>query len=239
MYPPSGFGYDRAITVFAPNGRLYQVEYSVEAVRRGTTAIGIRAHDGIVLTVEKRVSPLQESDSIEKIFIIDEHVGAAIAGLTADARVLIDQARIEAQSYRLLYDEAISVELLTKRIGDLKQIYTQRAGVRPFGVSLLIAGVDNQPELFMTDPSGAYWSYKAMAIGAGSHEARELLEQKYSPEIDMEKAIMLSLEILKQILKRDLVKDFVEIAVCNVKEKKFRILSDEKKSPYINKISST
>lgn len=119
MYPPSGFGYDRAITIFAPNGRLYQVEYSLEAVRRGTTAIGIRAKDGVVLVVEKRITPLQEPESIEKIFVIDNHVGVAIAGLTADARILIDNARIEAQSHRYLYDEPIDIEFLTKRICDL------------------------------------------------------------------------------------------------------------------------
>ncbi|MGQ4915753.1 MAG: archaeal proteasome endopeptidase complex subunit alpha [Candidatus Asgardarchaeia archaeon] len=236
MYPPSGFGYDRAITVFAPNGRLYQVEYSVEAVRRGTTAIGIRASDGVVLSVEKRVAPLQEPDSIEKIFVIDDHVGAAIAGLTADARVLIDNARIEAQSYRLLYDEVIPIELLTKRIGDIKQVYTQRAGVRPFGVSLLVAGVDDVPQLFMTDPSGAYWSYKAMAIGAGSNEARELLEKQYSPKLTVDESIMLSLNILKQIMKKELSNEYVEIAICHLDDKKFKILSDDEKEPFIKKV---
>ena len=182
------------------------------------------------------MAPLQEPDSIEKIFVIDDHVGAAIAGLTADARVLIDNARIEAQSYRLLYDEVIPIELLTKRIGDIKQVYTQRAGVRPFGVSLLVAGVDDVPQLFMTDPSGAYWSYKAMAIGAGSNEARELLEKQYSPKLTVDESIMLSLNILKQIMKKELSNEYVEIAICHLDDKKFKILSDDEKEPFIKKV---
>lgn len=238
MYPPSGFGYDRAITIFAPNGRLYQVEYSLEAVRRGTTAIGIRAKDGVVLVVEKRVTPLQEPDSIEKIFIIDDHIGVAIAGLTADARILIDNARVEAQSHRYLYDEPIDVELLTKRVCDLKQLYTQRAGVRPFGVSLLIAGVDKVPQLFMTDPSGAYWGYKAAAIGAGGHDAKTKLEEAYHDDISVNEALQLALKILFEVSQLKLTEENVEIALVTVKDKKFKKLSDEEKKAYFEKIKS-
>ncbi|MCD6381324.1 MAG: archaeal proteasome endopeptidase complex subunit alpha [Candidatus Odinarchaeota archaeon] len=235
MYPPSGFGYDRAITIFAPNGRLYQVEYSLEAVRRGTLAIGIRTKESSVLVVEKKVSELQEPDSIEKIFIIDEHVGAALSGLTADARVLIDNARIEAQYHRLMYDEPISVELLTKKISDIKQIYTQRAGVRPFGVALLIAGFDEAPQLFLTDPSGSYWSYKAAAIGAGSNDARSILEEKYREDMNREDAIKLAMGILSKVSKSKLSPERIEIAFCEKMDKKFRILSMDEKEDYIKK----
>ena len=238
MYPPSGFGYDRAITIFAPNGRLYQVEYSLEAVRRGTTAIGIRAKDGAVLVVEKRITPLQEPESIEKIFVIDDHIGVAIAGLTADARILIDNARVEAQSHRYLYDEPIDVELLTKRVCDLKQLYTQRAGVRPFGVSLLIAGVDKAPQLFMTDPSGAYWGYKAAAIGSGGHDAKTKLEEVYHDDISVDEALQLALKILFEVSQLKLTEENVEIAFVTVKDKKFRKLSDEEKKAYFDKIKS-
>lgn len=236
MYPPTGFGYDRAITIFAPNGRLYQVEYSLEAVRRGTTAIGIRASDGVVLVVEKRVSPLQEPSSIEKIFIVDSHVGVAIAGLTADARILIDNARVEAQSHRYLYDEPIDIELLTKRVCDIKQLYTQRAGVRPFGVSLLIAGVDREPQLFMTDPSGAYWGYRATAIGAGGHDAKMRLEESYNDNINVEDAIKLALKILSEVSQLKLTVDNVEIAYIKMVDKEFKKLSDEEKLEYLKTI---
>jgi len=237
MFPPSGFGYDRAITIFAPNGRLYQVEYSLEAVRRGTTAIGIRAKDGVVLVVEKRVTSLQESETIEKVFIVDEHVGAAIAGLTADARILIDNARLEAQTNKFLYDEPIDVELLTKKICDIKQAYTQRAGVRPFGVSLLIAGVDKEPQLFITDPSGAYWGYKAAAIGSGSQEVKTELEKDYKDDITLDEAVNLALRILKKVSKQKLDADHVEIACVSLKDKKFRILTSEEKMKYISKLA--
>lgn len=159
-------GYDRAITVFSPDGRLFQVEYAREAVKRGTTAAGIKAKDGVVLIVDKRItSRLIEAESIEKIFQIDEHIGVATSGLVADARALVDRARVEAQINMATYDEPIGVEVLSKKICDHKQTYTQYGGVRPYGTALLIAGVDDKhPRLFESDPSGALLEYKATAI---------------------------------------------------------------------------
>lgn len=234
MFAAPGLGYDRAITIFSPDGRLFQVEYAIEAVRRGTTAIGVRCKDGVVLAVEKRILSLQDPESVEKIFVIDEHIGAAIAGLTADARVLVDQARVQAQVNRLTYDEPISVESLTKYIGDLKQVYTQHAGVRPFGVSFLIAGVDDGgPKLFMTDPSGTYWGYWATAIGAGSQKAKEILEKEYKKDINLEEGIKLALTALKAVLEGEFDATRVEIAIVDVKTRKFRKLSAEEVQKYI------
>ena len=155
--------YDRAITVFSPDGRLFQVEYAREAVKRGTTTVGLKFKDGAVLIVDKRIaSRLMEPKSIEKIFQIDGHIGCATSGLVADARVLVDQARVTAQVNKITYDEDISVEMLVKKICDYKQNFTQYGGARPFGTALLIAGVDDQGvHLFETDPSGALVSYKA------------------------------------------------------------------------------
>ncbi|MEM1657844.1 MAG: archaeal proteasome endopeptidase complex subunit alpha [Candidatus Jordarchaeales archaeon] len=234
MFAAPGLGYDRAITIFSPDGRLFQVEYAIEAVRRGTTAIGVRCKDGVVLAVEKRILSLQDPESVEKIFVIDEHIGAAIAGLTADARVLVDQARVQAQVNKLTYDEPISVESLTKYIGDLKQVYTQHAGVRPFGVSFLIAGVDDGgPKLFMTDPSGTYWGYWATAIGAGSQKAKEILEKEYKKDINLEEGIKLALTALKAVLEGEFDATRVEIAIVDVKTRKFRKLSAEEVQKYI------
>jgi len=144
MQPFPSMGYDRAITVFSPDGRLLQVEYAREAVKRGTTSLGIKYKDGVLLAVDKRIaSKLIETKSIEKIFQIDESIGIATSGLVADARVLVDRARIEAQASRITYGEAIGVELLAKKICDFKQLYTQHGGVRPFGIALLIAGVND------------------------------------------------------------------------------------------------
>ncbi len=237
MFAPPGLGYDRAITIFSPDGRLFQVEYAIEAVRRGTTAMGIRCKDGVVLAVEKRVLSLQEPESVEKIFDIDTHVGAAIAGLTADARVLIDNARIQSQVNRLYYNESISIPMLTKKICDLKQLYTQHAGVRPFGVSLLVAGVDDGPKLFMTDPSGAFWGYRAQAIGSGAQTVREELEKEYDEKKSIDEVIIIALKVLKKVIESDLDPTKAEIAVIKSETKKFERLSLDEMQNYIDKVN--
>ncbi len=197
--PPTA--YDRAITVFSPEGRLYQVEYAREAVKRGTTAVGIVCKDGVVLAVDRRVtSRLVKIRSIEKIYQIDDHVAAATSGLVADARVLIDRARLEAQIYRVTYGEEISVELLAKKICDIKQAYTQHGGVRPFGVSLLIAGIDKgEGRLFETDPSGALIEYRATAIGSGRQIVMDLLEKEYREDLDLKEGLKLALLALYKV----------------------------------------
>ena len=238
MFAQPGMGYDRAITIFSPDGRLFQVEYAIEAVRRGTTAIGIVCSEGVVTAVEKRILALQEPESIEKIFKIDDHIGCSIAGLTADARVLVDHARIQSQINKLTYDEPIDTSMLTKKISDHLQLYTQHAGVRPFGVSLLIVGVnpDGTPKLFMTDPSGAFWGYLAQAIGSGAQTVRELLEKEYKKGLKLEDAIKLALKALKEVIESDLDSTKVEIAVIKNDTKKFEKLSDEALDGYIASI---
>ena len=177
--------YDRAITVFSPDGRLFQVEYAREAVKRGTTTVGLKFKDGVVLIVDKRItSRLVEPSSIEKIFMLDEHVGCATSGLVADARSLVDRARVDAQMNRVTYDEPISVLQLVKRICDFKQSYTQYGGVRPFGTALLVAGVDDSgAHLIETDPSGALMEYKASSVGSGRNQAMEFFEEKYKDNL--------------------------------------------------------
>lgn len=237
MFAPPGMGYDRAITIFSPDGRLFQVEYAMEAVRKGTTAIGILCSEGVVCTVEKRILALQEPESVEKIFKIDNHVGCAIAGLTADARVLVDHARIQCQINKLTYDESIDIQMLTKKICDLKQLYTQHAGVRPFGVSLLIAGIDEKgPQLFLTDPSGAFWGYKANAIGSGAQTVQEELEKEYKPEMSLDEAIILALKALKQVIETELDSTKVEVAIARTETKEFERLATEELENYIKRI---
>ena len=184
MQPQYQMGYDRAITVFSPDGRLYQVEYAREAVKRGTTAVGIKAKDGVVLIVDKRVSSkLLEASSIEKIFKIDEHIGVASSGLVGDARALVDRARVECQINRVSYDEPIEVEALSKKLCDHMQSLTQYGGIRPYGTALLIAGVsDGEVRLFETDPSGTLLEYKATGIGIGRPAAMKVFEEEYNPE---------------------------------------------------------
>ncbi len=170
--------YDRAITVFSPQGRLYQVEYALETVKSGSTSVGLRVDEGVVLAVEEKThSKLQSPIYSQKLFQIDEHIGAAASGLISDARVLVDSARVYAQIFRLSYDEPPSVETIAKRIGDTMQLYTQHAGVRPFGVALLIGGVSSDgPRLFYTEPSGVVVEYLAWGIGRGSDKVKEFFE---------------------------------------------------------------
>lgn len=216
---PGQMAYDRAITVFSPDGRLFQVEYAREAVKRGTTTVGLKFKDGAVLIVDKRIaSRLMEPKSIEKIFQIDEHIGCATSGLVADARVLVDNARVTAQISKITYDERISVEMLVKRICDYKQNYTQYGGVRPFGTALLVAGVDDQGvHLFETDPSGALVSYKAGSIGAGRNVVMEVFEEHYQEGMEMEDAIVLGLQALKKATEEEnLNPKSVEIGVVRM-----------------------
>ncbi|MHC1579682.1 MAG: archaeal proteasome endopeptidase complex subunit alpha [Candidatus Alkanophagales archaeon] len=234
-------GYDRAITVFSPDGRLFQVEYAREAVKRGTTAIGIKARDGVALLVDKRVtSRLLEASSIEKIFKIDDHIGAATSGLVADARVLIDRGRVEAQINRIVYDEPISVETLAKRICDFKQTYTQFGGVRPFGTALLIAGVYNGKNyLFETDPSGALLEYKATAIGSGRNTVIEIFEEKYDENMTLEEAILLGLEALYRVTEGKMDVSTIDIGVVETEKGKFRMLEAEEMKRYIERVLSS
>jgi proteasome alpha subunit len=230
-------GYDRAITVFSPDGRLFQVEYAREAVKRGTTSLGIRYKDGIVLSVDKRItSRLVEAKSIEKIFQIDENIGAATSGLVADARVLVDRARIEAQANRITYGEPIDVEILAKKICDFKQLYTQHGGVRPFGIALLIAGVNESPRLFETDPSGALIEYKATAIGAGRATAMEIFEEKYRDDMTKDEAIELALTVMNEVTEGRMKEETVEVAVIEMETKEFRKLSPDEVREYIARV---
>ena len=190
---PAQQGYDRAITIFSPDGRLFQVEYATETVRRGTIAVGIKCMDGIVIAVEEKSRKLQISDAAQKIFQVDDHVGVAAAGYIPDARSQVDNARFFSQSNRVIYDEPVEVETIAKHLADQSQQFTQYGGVRPFGVALILGGVVNKtPQLYMTDPSGTYISYDAVAIGSGSDKVTEFLEKHYKPDITIEDASILA-----------------------------------------------
>ncbi len=237
---PGQMAYDRAITVFSPDGRLFQVEYAREAVKRGTTTVGLKFKDGAVLIVDKRIaSRLMEPKSIEKIFQIDEHIGCATSGLVADARVLVDHARVTSQVSKITYDERISVEMLVKKICDYKQNYTQYGGVRPFGTALLVAGVDDQGvHLFETDPSGALVSYKAGSIGAGRNVVMEVFEEQYQDGMEMEDAIVLGLKALKKATEEEkLNPKSVEIGIVRVGAD-FRRLDDGEVESVVGKANS-
>jgi proteasome alpha subunit len=233
MRPMPGLGYDIAVTMFSPDGRLFQVEYARAAVKRGTTAIGIRGRDGVVLAVDKRIeSKLIVPGSVEKLFQIDEHIGVVASGLVADVRVLVDRMRRYAQTNRSMYNEPIDVRTLAKKICDLMQVYTQYGGARPFGTSLLIAGVD-PVRLYETDPSGALIGYKATAIGEGRSTAVEFFEEKYSEEMNKEKTMKLALKVLYKVMKGRISEESIDLAIVDAKTQEYTKFSKGEVKRYI------
>ncbi|CCE82668.1 Piso0_002404 [Millerozyma farinosa CBS 7064] len=198
-------GYDSALSIFSPDGHVFQVEYASEAVRRGTCAVGVKGKSTVVLGCEKRTTLKLQDPRItpSKICKIDNHALLAFAGLNADARILVDKARVEAQSHRLTLEDSVSIDYLTKYVASVQQKYTQSGGVRPFGVATIIAGFDandNEPKLYQTEPSGIYNAWKAHAIGRSSKTVREFLEKNYEEGMDDEKTIKLTIKSLLEVV---------------------------------------
>ena len=220
-------GYDMTPTMYSPDGRIYQVEYAIETVKRGAIAIGLQAKDGIVIAVEEKSRDLQVEDITQKIFQVDDHIGIAAAGYIPDARIMVDNARFFSQSNKLTYDEVTEVEAVAKHLADQSHQFTQYSGVRPFGVALIIAGVDkNGAKVFVTDPSGTYIPYSAVAIGGNFEEVTEFLEKNYKNEISVDDAISLAISAIN--LKSD-EKGVKDIRMTKIKSdtKLFEKVSNE------------
>ena len=227
---PAQQGYDRAITVFSPDGRLYQVEYAIETVRRGTIAVGIKTKNGIIIAVEEKPRKLQISEIAQKIFQVDDHIGVAAAGYIPDARSQVDNARFFSQSNKLIYDEPVDVETVAKHLADQCQQFTQYAGVRPMGVALIIGGIDsnNNSNLFLTDPSGTYISYDAVAIGSGSDQVTEFLEKNYKRDISLEDAAILAAASIYLGSEDKEGTQHIRMAQIKSDKKQFEIISEKK-----------
>ncbi len=194
-------GYDRTATMFSPQGHLLQVEYAEKTVRLGSASIGIVCVDGVFIIADMRVEDkLICQKSANKVYEIDSHIIASVAGIVSDARVLIDKSQVLAQQHRITYDSEIEPELIIKDISNTKQQFTQYGGARPFGVSLMVAGINSgKPELYTSDVTGNYFSYNANAIGEKDDEIKELLRERYNENLTMKKGVKIALDIFKEI----------------------------------------
>jgi proteasome alpha subunit len=214
-------GYDRAITMFSPDGRLLQVEYAKKTVRLGNTAIGMVCKDGVLLVTDKRVvDKLVIPEAIEKIWQIDDHIITTAAGILSDARVLVERAQIKAQQHQVTYDSPIDTLSVVKDLCNLMQICTQSGGLRPFGVSLLIAGIDEDgKKLFETDPTGLFYQFKATAIGEGELEIDEILHKEYRDNMSMDEGLDLAIRALKKVLDTKINAERIDTAFINEKKR--------------------
>ncbi|MBD3197120.1 MAG: archaeal proteasome endopeptidase complex subunit alpha [Candidatus Lokiarchaeota archaeon] len=229
--------YDRALTVFSPEGRLYQVEYALEAVRRGTLAVAVKAKEHVVLAAQIKIpSPLMNADEIDKLFQVDDHIGCAISGLHADSRALINYARVQAQSFRLTYDEPVRVNMLVKTIADVMQQYTQFGGIRPWGCALFFIGFDEMgTQIYTTSPSGIYRSFRAYALGNGEAAAREYLRNNYKKGFSFDDTVITTLNALKEGMDDEATKDNVRLAYIKSDTKKFTVASKDEIESFLTK----
>jgi len=217
-------GYDRAATMFAPDGHILQVEYAEKTIRLGSASIGIVCKDSVVIVSDRRRKDILVIDeSANKINEVDEHIIAVSAGISSDARVLIEKARVISQQHRVTYDSAPSTESVVRDIADVKQQFTQYGGARPFGVSMMFAGYNGKPVLYTTDITGNYLRYKANAIGEYDERIKKLLREKYTEGLSSHDAIKLGLSIFKEIQGEEFSIDRFDVGI--VKEGKIKKIS--------------
>jgi len=224
--PHQLMGYDRAITMFSPDGRLLQVEYAKKTVRQGSTAIGMVCSDGVLLVADKRiVDKLVIPESVEKIFKIDDHIATTASGIISDARVLVERAQVRAQQHAVTYDTPIDTISIVKDICALKQVCTQSGGLRPFGVSLIVAGIDSDgPKVYETDPTGIFFQFRATVIGEGEQEIEEILSREYKETLTIDDGLRLALKALNQVLDKNFSVERIAAAYIKTDEKQFREL---------------
>ena len=228
--------YDRALTVFSPEGRLFQVEYALEAVRRGTLAVAVKTKDSVCLAAQIKIpSNLIDANSIDKLFQVDEHIGVAISGLHADSRTLINYARVQAQSFRLTYDEPVRLNMLVKSLADIKQQYTQFGGIRPFGCALFFIAIDPKgTQIYTTSPSGIYRAFKAYALGNGEATARDYLKENYKEGMTFDETVKLTLNTLKESITEEPTKENTRFAYIKSEDKKFHMCSKDEVEKFLN-----
>jgi len=213
-------GYDRAAQTFSPDGHILQVEYAEKTVRLGSASIGMVCKDGILIVSDRRQKDkLIVENSANKIAEIDDHIMVVAAGITSDARVLVDKARVIAQQHRVTYDSEVSTEAIVKEIADVKQQFTQYGGARPFGVALLIGGFNASPRLYSTDVSGNYFEYKAYAIGENDEKLKEKLRQEHKESLTCDEGVKLAFKIFKEVQGENFDKNRFDVAIIKQDKK--------------------
>ena len=227
-------GYDRAATMFSPDGHLLQVEYAEKTVRLGSASVGFSCKDGVVIIADRRTrDKLIVSDSANKVFEIDGHIIASAAGILSDARMLVERARLISQQHRVTYDTGIDVESVIREVSDMKQTFTQYGGVRPFGVSIMTAGISGEkPKLFVSDVTGNYYEYTASSIGENDERVKEMLREEYKESLPIEEAIKLGMKILKKLLGKNFEVERFDIGYVTIKEKKLKRVSESELKKY-------
>ena len=231
-------GYDMTPTMYSPDGRIYQVEYAMETVKRGTLAIGICSKEGVIMAVEEKPRVLQTKNITQKIFQVDFHIGIAAAGYIPDARIQVDSARFFSQGNRMTYDESVEIGTIAKYLADQSHQFTQYSGVRPNGVSLIIAGVDQKGEsIYVSDPSGTYVQYAAVAIGAGSDDVNDFLEKHYKSDMSIDDASSLAIAAINLKNKQKDRIDDIKMAKVTTETKVFEKVSESDLKNYSQNVS--
>jgi len=227
--------YSFSLTTFSPSGKLVQIEYALNAVNAGATSLGIRATNGVVLATEKKLpSTLIDESTVQKIQEITPSTGVVYAGMGPDSRVLVRKARKQTAVYKQQYGEQIPVSQLVREVAGVMQEFTQQGGVRPFGVSLLVAGYDKEqgPQLYQVDPSGSYFAWKASAIGKNMVNAKTFLEKRYSEDIELEDAVHTAILTLKEGFEGQIGADNIEIGIVG-EDGAFRVLTAAEVADYL------
>ncbi len=231
-------GYDMTPTMYSPDGRIYQVEYAMETVKRGTLAIGVCSKEGVIIAVEEKARTLQTTGITQKIFQVDFHIGIAAAGYIPDARIQVDNARFFSQGNRMTYDESVEIGTIAKYLADQSHQFTQYSGVRPNGVSLIIAGIDQKGEsIYVTDPSGTYVQYAAVAIGAGSDDVNDFLEKHYNPDMSIDDASSLAIAAINLKNEQKDGIDDIKMAKVTTETKVFEKVSESDLKNYSQNVS--
>ncbi len=229
-------GYDRTSAIFSPDGHLLQVEYAEKTVKLGSSSIGLVASDGVVILADKRIKDkLMVIESTAKVHEIDSHIAGTAAGILSDARILTQRAQLSAQQHRLQYDTAINTETIVKEIADIKQNFTQYGGARPFGISMLIAGVDKDgaKNLYTTDVTGNYFGFSATAIGENDEKIKDILRKEYKESMNIEDSLRLSISIFRRMMGKNFDVSRFEAAYVSSKDRTFKRLSGNDLKKYL------